>query len=138
MTGPLLHYRFPARPRRLRRVRALVEQAVTRLGCSEGWVHDVVMAVDEAAQNVIRHAYAGKDGDIVLTLELKDDRLVATLLDYAPPVDVSCIRPRPLEELRPGGLGTHFIRAAMDDIAFLAPPPGAGNLLQMTKRIVTP
>jgi sigma-B regulation protein RsbU (phosphoserine phosphatase) len=51
---------------------------------------------------------------------------------------VGAIHPRPLDELRPGGLGTHFIRTVMDEVAFLPPPAGAGNLLQMTKRIGEP
>lgn len=139
MTAPdgvlLVELRFPAHPRRLRRVRGVVSRAVAGLGCSETCVHDVVMAIDEACQNIIRHAYGGRRGDIVLAIRLDGQDLVIRLVDFADPVDVSTIRPRPLEDLRPGGLGTHLMRSAMDEIVFLPPPPGAGNLLQMTKRI---
>ncbi len=135
-TGKLLvERRFPARASMLRRIRKTVGDALLKLACSEACVHDVVMAVDEACQNIIRHAYRGGNGDIVVSLRLDGDELSVHLVDFAPPVDPSRIRPRPLEELRPGGLGTHFIRSVMDDIAFLPPPPGAGNLLQMKKRI---
>lgn len=127
--------RFPARPARLKQVRALVRRAAATCGCDEDWVHDLVVAVDEACQNIIRHAYDGRRGDIVLTIRRAGDALVVRLVDFAPPVDVSRICPRPLDELRPGGLGTHFIRALTDEVTFLPPPPGAGNLLQMTKRI---
>lgn len=130
--------RFPARPARLKQARALVRQAAESCGGSEDWVHDVVVAVDEACQNIIRHAYNGQRGDIVLTVLRAGPDLVVRLVDFAPPVDVSQIRPRPLDELRPGGLGTHFIRELMDEVRFMPPPPGAGNLLQMKKRIESP
>ncbi|HLN25215.1 MAG TPA: ATP-binding protein, partial [Patescibacteria group bacterium] len=61
--------------------------------------------------------------------------LVVQLIDFAPPVDVDKIKPRPLDEVRPGGLGTHFILSAMDEVAFVPPPEGAGNMLKMIKAI---
>lgn len=131
----LAELRFPARPARLKQVRALVRRVTLAAGCGAECVHDIVVAVDEACQNIIRHAYGGGRGDIVLTIGRRDDSLVVRLVDFAPPVDVSKIRPRPLDELRPGGLGTHFIFELMDEVSFLPPPPGAGNLLQMSKRI---
>jgi sigma-B regulation protein RsbU (phosphoserine phosphatase) len=36
--------------------------------------------------------------------------------------------------VRPGGLGTHFIRAVMDDASFIPLPDGEGNLLELVKR----
>ena len=57
------------------------------------------------------------------------------LIDFAPPVNPARVCPRDLDDLRPGGLGTHFIRSVMDEVEFLAPPPGAGNLLHMRKRM---
>lgn len=129
---------FPARPERLTDIRRAVAETAGALGCPAHMVQDVVLAVDEACQNIIRHAYCGRDGDIVVQVGRDDHRLVVRLIDYAPPVDVGAVCPRPLEELRPGGLGTHFIRSVMDEVAFLPPPAGAGNLLQMVKRIGEP
>jgi anti-sigma regulatory factor (Ser/Thr protein kinase) len=130
-----LDRRFPARPDRLGDIRHAVGDAASRMGCTEGIVNDIVLAVDEACQNIIRHAYHGADGDIIVRMGCDNGRLVVHLIDFAPPVDTSKICPRALDDLRPGGLGTHFMRAIMDEIAFLPPPDGAGNLLQMTKRI---
>ncbi len=128
-------HRFPARPERLCEIRRWVAEQTGALGCAGPMLHDVVLAVDEACQNIIRHAYHGGEGDIVVALGRENGRLVIRLMDFAPPVDVAHICPRALDDLRPGGLGTHFMRSVMDDIAFLPPPSGAGNLLQMTKRI---
>ena len=64
-----------------------------------------------------------------------DHQLVVRLVDFAAPVDCAKICSRALDDIRPGGLGTHFMRSVMDEVAFMTPPPGAGNMLQMIKRI---
>ncbi|HSV29369.1 MAG TPA: ATP-binding protein [Candidatus Omnitrophota bacterium] len=126
---------FPARPDRLCDIRRAVAEAADGIGCSMEVIQDVVLAVDEACQNIIRHAYQGGDGDIRVQVAHEAGALVVRLIDYAPPVDVAKICPRALEDVRPGGLGTHFMRQVMDEVSFLPPPAGAGNLLQMIKRI---
>jgi sigma-B regulation protein RsbU (phosphoserine phosphatase) len=130
--------RWPARPEELASIRAAVGGAARAMGCGEAMAADVVLAVDEACQNVIRHAYHGGEGDVIVHLEREADRLIVRLMDFAPAVDAAKIEPRPLDELRPGGLGTHLMRSVMDRVDFLAPPAGIGNLLQMIKRIDPP
>jgi len=130
--------RFPARAESLSRIRAAIGKVTRELGCSEDEARDVVLAVDEACQNIIRHAYRGGIGDVIVHVRREEDRLVIRLMDFAPPVDVSKIHPRSLDELRPGGLGTHIMRSVMDQVQFLPPPTGIGNLLQMVKRIGGP
>jgi sigma-B regulation protein RsbU (phosphoserine phosphatase) len=128
--------RFPSRPDRLKHVRKAVHDAAIRLGCGERIIHDIVLAVDEACQNVIRHAYANSpDGEIVLEILGEEDSIVVLIRDFAPPVDPTRIGPRDLADIRPGGLGTHFMRMVMDTVEFLPPPGGRGNLLRMAKRI---
>ena len=133
---PLLTHRLTARPERLYATREAVADACRVAGCSEPCTRDVVLAVDEACQNVIRHAYHGDPhGELVLEL-LRDGRdLVVYLRDFAPRVDPGTVHPRALEDVRPGGLGTHFIREVMDEHEFLAPESGRGNVLRMRKRI---
>mgnify|MGYP002079705659 FL=1 len=94
----------------------------------------LVLAVDEACANVIRHAY-GPDckGEIELCVSQADGGIRLVIVDDAPPVDPSRVRPRDLDECRPGGLGVCFIDALMDDWQ-LTPLLGGGNRLQMFKR----
>ena len=117
-------------------MRGAVGEAAARCGCDAEAVRDVVIAVDEACQNVIRHAYGGRtDGEIVLEIRRHDDTMVVDLRDFAEVVDPEKIKPRDLDDLRPGGLGTHFISEVMDSVEYLAPPRGRGTLLRMAKRI---
>jgi sigma-B regulation protein RsbU (phosphoserine phosphatase) len=130
---PALDRRFAARAELLCDIRRAVAETAGRLGCSEPVVHDVVLAVDEACQNIIRHAYGGRDGDIQVQVAREQADLVVRLIDFAPPVDCSRIAPRALDDVRPGGLGTHFMRTVMDRVAVVPPPAGAGNMLQMNR-----
>ena len=50
-------------------------------------------------------------------------------------IDIEKVKPRDLSDVRPGGLGTHFIREVMDEVVFLVSPEGCGNLLKLVKRI---
>lgn len=126
----------PARPDRLKLVRRVVAESGILAGLSEAKNADLVLAVDEAMQNIIRHAYGGPtDKPVDIDIVREDGHLVVRITDYAPPVDTSRIRPRDLNDVRPGGLGTHFIQSVLDDHKFEVPPPGAGNRLKLSLRI---
>ena len=132
----ILTYRFEARADRLKGVRERMLECATRCGCSEAIARDIVIAVDEACQNIIRHAYAGHaDGQVVLECRHDGGDLEILLRDFARAVDPATIRPRDLDDIRPGGLGVHFIRSVMDTVEFLPSPSGSGNLLRMTKKV---
>ena len=132
----VLELRFPAQADRLCGVRHALRESVLANGCDPDCAADVVMAVDEACQNVIRHAYGGDPkGEIVLEVDRRGEALVFALRDFAPKIDPADVEPRDLGDLRPGGLGTHFIRTVMDEVKFVKTPSERGNLLQMVKRI---
>jgi len=96
----------------------------------------VVIAVDEALQNVIRHAYGNRgDGEITITISRAPNKFVVHIRDYADSIDISKVKPRDLDDVRPGGLGTHFIREVMDEVSFLPTPDERGNLLRMVKQV---
>jgi sigma-B regulation protein RsbU (phosphoserine phosphatase) len=138
----VLELELPARAGQLKAIREAVRASVARCGCSEQTTADIVLAIDEACQNIIRHGYQGDcDETITLEIEHESDHLVFSLIDAAPRVDPDRVRPRDLDDIRPGGLGTHFIRSVMDETEFLTPPSaleppsGRGNLLRMVRRI---
>jgi sigma-B regulation protein RsbU (phosphoserine phosphatase) len=133
---PVLELRVPARPDSLREIRDRVRGWLEEHGCNPECAADVVMAIDEACQNVIRHAYRGDpEGEIELGIEKSGADLVVSIRDFAPPVDPERVRPRDLDDVRPGGIGTHLIREVMDRTEFVRPESGPGNVLRMVKRI---
>lgn len=133
----LLERRFEARAAELKEIREAVRHAVRDAGIAGEPVQEVVLAVDEACQNIIRHAYGGKEGgEIDLSVRSEGGDLVIDLRDFADPVDPDCVkRNRDLAEVRPGGLGTHFMRSVMDDVAFVECSASRGNLLRMRRAL---
>ena len=133
---PISQMRIASRPDCLRLVRTMVREAGDANGCGDDCISQMVMAVDEACQNIIRHAYLGDpDGEIVVDIRRQGETIEIHLLDFAAPVDVSSSKPRRLDEVKPGGLGTHFIQECVDECGFLTPPDGTGNCLRLVKKI---
>jgi len=132
----LSEQRFAARLEVLKTIRASVLAAAQSCGFGETIARDIVLAVDEACKNVIVHAYKDDDtGDIALTIFRCEGGIVLHLRDYAPLVDPARVTPRDLADVRPGKLGTHFIRAIMDSADLEPAPDGLGNLLRLAKRL---
>lgn len=136
IVGSLCKLSLPARAQSLILVRRAVEASAGLSGFSKEQTQDMVLAVDEACQNVVRHAYEGElDGDMVIEIRREKGDYRILIRDFAPPVDESKIKPRDLDDVRPGGLGIHFIREVMDAMDYLPPPDGQGNLLRLKKAL---
>lgn len=93
----------------LRRLRREMERTLTDTP-ARNIIMSVCLAVDEATQNIIRHAFpADMSGTIQVNGYIADDMLHVSLTDDAPLIDLDKVRPRDLDDVREGGLGTHFI-----------------------------
>jgi serine/threonine-protein kinase RsbW len=115
-----------------------VEEVSRDLGLDDRLTHDLLIAVDEACINVMRHAYDGRGGDVEVTIELADDGVRAVIRDWGvafdplsvPEPDVSA----PLFERTPGGLGLFLMRNVMDRVEFQF-DGDRGNTLTMFRRL---
>jgi sigma-B regulation protein RsbU (phosphoserine phosphatase) len=131
-----LELKFSSDPKKLRMVRERVQDACEDWGCSKKTISDVVIAVNEACMNIIQHAYKGEhSGSILLEIEVLHDCLAIEITDYAEPVDTEQIKPRALDDIKPGGLGTHFIQEIMDEINYEHLSDRSGNRLKMIKKM---
>ena len=72
---------------------------------------------------------------IKVDLSLIDETLILDFFDEGIKADPSKIKPRKLEEIRPGGLGTHFIKMVMDDILWGETKDNWVNHLILKKKI---
>jgi sigma-B regulation protein RsbU (phosphoserine phosphatase) len=134
--GPesLVSLTFPARPDELHPVRELVRETCEKCGCPPELAQDLVIAIGEACQNVVRHAYKGTDaGEATLDIVCRDGMLEFRLGDTAPPIDQEKVKPVWPKEVHPGGLGVCLIHNIMDRVEYLPAPSGRGNLLRMIK-----
>jgi anti-sigma regulatory factor (Ser/Thr protein kinase) len=106
-------------PRLLNILRSVARFRAQEAGFNECDADCMAMAIDEAAANIIRHTYGGRpDARLVLEVRPFPDRLEFILEDWGPKVREDLIRPRALDDLRPGGLGTFFITSFMDECSF--------------------
>jgi serine/threonine-protein kinase RsbW len=93
------------------------------MGFTEEAVDQIVIAVDEACSNIIRHAYGGDPAQqIQIVVDTYPDRLEITLSDQGRRFDPSTYRePDPQKLARSGqrgGLGLLLMRRLMDEIQY--------------------
>ena len=127
-------------PKWLSVVRGAVGRLTETLEFPAAQCRSITRAVDEALTNIVRHSYGNRlDQPIAMYFRRTQrrhegqvqDGLEILLCDRGPAVDTSKLRGRPLEEIRPGGLGLHFIRQAMDTVEFTR--KGPRNRLRLVK-----
>ncbi|HVJ61640.1 MAG TPA: SpoIIE family protein phosphatase [Tahibacter sp.] len=134
----LLRRSFAAEPERMRDVRSDLRHALDAAQIAPELRDRLVLAVDEACCNIIRHAYRERVGAITLSLRRDGDVLEFELRDDAPSVDPGCVRPRELGVCRSGGLGVAIIDQVMDEWLLQPRKGGSGNVLRMIKRCPPP
>jgi anti-anti-sigma factor len=123
----------------LAKISAFITEAAELAGLDERATWQVQLAVDEAATNVIQHAYdPDSPGDLTLTWRCDSNKFIVTLRDYGRQFDPGSIPEpdisSPLEERQVGGLGLYMITRLMDEVRFDFNPQG-GNMLTMVKYI---
>ena len=130
---PLHQLTFKARASALAESRRQLAEVLTQAGCAASEIQAIVIAVNEACTNIIRHAYHGDSSETIrLLVDVSADRVSFELLDHATPIDLANISGRPLGELRPGGLGLSFINQLMQDVRYSHRTDESGNRLRMT------
>ncbi len=135
-----LHYNsltIPADASRLGDLRRWTRQRLAHLRCDNDMIERMVLALGEAAMNVVQHGFGGGDPEGELSLEITENggKLTFNLSDNAPAIDPTTLSSRDLEQLRPGGLGVHLIKTLMDTVEYRPLPQQRGNLLIMKKRV---
>ena len=120
-------------PRLLSLLRGVVKYRAQEVGLPESDSDAVALAVNEAASNVIRHAYANRHNELIaLEIQTYPDRVEFCVEDSGPKVRPETMQAKPLGELRVGGLGLHLINGVMDACAF-DENFAEGNRFRMTK-----
>ncbi len=129
---------FPARFEFLDEIRELVAQTAREGGFTEKEIYSLQLAADEAASNVIEHAYDGvSNANLDITCNMRGDTLTITLHDTGLSFDPSNVKTpnlkADLSERQIGGLGIYLMRKLMDEVRYESNLK-TGNLLTMIKR----
>ena len=136
----LLKIELLSDPKTLYIVRGAVERVAESVGFAAADCRSIVRAVDEALTNVMRHCYCGRlDQPIEISFRRhhsgsktrRKEGLEIVLNDSGPAVNMARLRTQRQDELRPGGLGLHFIRQSMDAVNYKR--VGHTNRLRLVK-----
>ena len=120
----------------LREIRAFARDVISNSTTLSKYSDDLVLALAEAAQNIVKHAYEGKPTEDKLKVKISfvDNNLSMELFDKGKPVVPANIKPRDLDDIRSGGLGTFFIGQIMDEVVFKTTKVDWVNHLVLTKK----
>ena len=109
--------RVPARARYLCRLRSFFKGVLEDFGLDDAG--DLVLALDESCANVLKHRPArGPRDDLRVEAEVRKGFVRFRIADFCCAGDVPAIKPRSLDAVRPGGLGTHFVQKIVDRVDY--------------------
>ena len=107
---------------------ARTAEAIEAYGESHGWpmkwVMNLNLSLDELITNIVSYGYRdGEEHEIRITLTEEEGSLKVVLEDDGIPFDPLSDAPDPdldadVEERRIGGLGVHFVKSLMDEVAY--------------------
>jgi anti-sigma regulatory factor (Ser/Thr protein kinase) len=115
-------------------MRNCVRRFLEKFPFSERQRNLMILGVDEACTNIIRHAYELRDDQpISISLEGKSDAVCVRLRDYGIQAQPNAMQGRPADLIKPGGLGLHLIRNAFDQVDYIL--RRRGTELVLTKNL---
>ena len=123
----------------LKDVRSFSREVFEKIEIDQDLKDELVLAIAEAAQNIVKHAYKGKENtedkmEIKISLS-KNNELEIGFFDMGIPVDDAKVRHRNIDDIKPGGLGTFFIQQIMDAVVFREGEKPWINHLILTKKL---
>jgi|TARA_B100001540_G_C15642361_1_gene567169 serine/threonine-protein kinase RsbW len=122
----------------LKEVRTFSREVFEKINLPQDQKDELVLAIAEAAQNIVKHAYkdiAETSDRMEIKISLKNSDLEIGFFDKGKAVIPENIQHRKLDDIKPGGLGTFFIKQIMDAAVFKKDQKEWVNHLVLTKKI---
>ena len=129
---------FPVSTASLKEVRVFSREVFEKINLPQDQKDELVLAIAEAAQNIVKHAYKDKpDSNDIMVVEVScvNNELKIAFYDRGTPVDPQKVKHRELDNVKPGGLGTFFIQEIMDAVEFKDGKKPWINHLVLTKQL---
>ena len=104
----------------LKHVRSFCREVFERLNINQELKDELVLAIAEAAQNIVKHAYQNEktNDKMEIKISVSDVHLEIGFFDKGKAVVPENVKHRKLDDIKPGGLGTFFIKQIMDNAVF--------------------
>ncbi len=134
---PMASRKFRARFEQLEQIREFVGKAARGAGFSDKAIYSVQLAADEAASNIIEHAYEDKpNATFELSCEVRGNELVMTFHDHGKSFDFDQVEvpdlKADLSDRKIGGLGIYLMHKLMDRVDYTV--TSSGNTLTLAKQ----
>ena len=110
---------IPSHPQFLQVVRGMVAKVSAIMGLAPDLTGNITLAVDEACSNIIRHSYLNDPkGKIDMHIRFGNSQFKIVITDYGKKCDISQLKPRDLNNIRPGGFGLYIMNRVMDSVTY--------------------
>ena len=135
----LSELRINSKTENLSLIRDFVSEKALNAGIPMDTVEKIMLAVDEACTNIIKHAYkSSPDGEIIINIDYNEKKFTITIIDYGKSFEPDRV-PLPnlqkyYHEHKVGGLGIYLMRSLMDDVKYTS-VPGKYNQVLLSKNI---
>lgn len=134
--------RIKSKTENLSVIRDFVSENALTAGIPVTTVENIMLAVDEACTNIIKHAYkSSPEGEIIINIEYNKEKFTITIIDYGKSFEPERV---PLPDLQKyyrehkvGGLGIYLMKSLMDDVKYTS-VPGKYNQVLLSKNISGP
>lgn len=134
--------RIKSKTENLSVIRDFVSENALTAGIPLTTVENIMLAVDEACTNIIKHAYkSSPEGEIIINIEYNKEKFTITIIDYGKSFEPERV---PLPDLQKyyrehkvGGLGIYLMKSLMDDVKYTS-VPGKYNQVLLSKNISGP
>jgi len=129
---------FLVRASSLKDVRTFSREVFEKFKINEDLREELVLAIAEAAQNIVKHAYKdfpNTEDRMAVSISCESNKLEISFFDKGKPVEKEKIKHRAIDDVKPGGLGTFFIQQIMDSIHFQEGEEPWINHLILTKNL---
>jgi serine/threonine-protein kinase RsbW len=120
-------------------IRDFINSSAADAGLKADVIESIILAVDEACTNIIKHAYKSfPDGELIIKTKSTLDRFVISITDFGNSFEPEMIPEPDLQKYyrqrRVGGLGMYLMKTLMDDVKYKS-IPGKYNEVLLSKNL---
>ena len=120
-------------------IRTFIKSSAARAGLTNEMTNKIILAVDEACTNIIKHAYKySPKGKISIRLTTENEKISISITDEGGHFDPTLIPEPDLKKLqkekRSGGLGMFLMKRLMDEVTYSNLPDNRNQVVLVKYR----